>query len=158
MAVVNRVERWRLGLDVEFPEYNAYWRRPARIRASAIAALVAAGAVIAAIALTGGLSHSRASTEPVTTPPRPGVAPAPTRSVSHRSATVTHGTATGRPSSPLGLYTGRGDTTAPSNEPGQTAAALPVTAVVLRTAIPAVQQVDTRHTSPIPSTAIAGAA
>jgi hypothetical protein len=158
IAAIRRLERWRLGLDVEFPEYDAYRRRPARIRASAITAIAAAGAVVAGVALADGLSHGRASTEPVTTSPRPGVARAGTPSASHRSSTVTHGARSGRSSPPRRLHTGRDEAIAPSNGLGHGQPARLVAVALSGDAIGAAQQVDTRHASSIPSTAIAGAA
>jgi hypothetical protein len=158
IAAIRRLERWRLGLDVEFPEYDAYRRRPARIRASAITAVVAAGAVVAGVALADGLSHDRASTEPVTAPRQPSAAHAGTPSASHRSSTVTHGTRSGRSAPSRVLHTSGDEMIAPSYGLGHGQAARLAAQAVGGAAIGAAQQVDTRHASSIPSTAIAGAA
>jgi hypothetical protein len=158
IAAIRRLERWRLGLDVEFPEYDAYRRRPARIRASVITAIAAAGAVFAGVALADGVSHGRASTEPVTTPPRPGVAQSGVPSASHRSSTVTHATTSDRPSPARVLHTGGDETIAPSKGVGHLQPHGSGAEAVGGHAIRAAQQVDTRHASSIPSTAIAGAA
>jgi len=176
MTAIDRVGRWRLGLDAEFPEYDAYRRRPARIRIAVLTALAAAAAAVVAVALADGLAHGEASTEPVTPAPSSGGAPAPaptssapsaptssapsaaTLSAYHRSSMATHGSATGLASSPRSLHTWRADLTTPSNSAGETDVASELIAAFARTAIPAAQQVDTRHTSAIPSTAIAAAA
>jgi len=153
MTTIDRVGRWRLGLDAEFPEYDAYRRRRARI----------------SVALADGLAHGEASTEPVTPAPNSGSAPGPataptssalarTPSAYHRSSMATHGSATGLAPSPRSLRTWCADLTTTSNGPGEADAASALIAAFARTAIPAAQQVDTRHTSAIPSTAMAAAA
>src|SRR5215475_3542417 len=160
MTTIDRVGRWRLDLDAEFPEYDAYRRRRARIRIAVLTALAAAAAAVVAVALADGLAHGEASTEPVTPAPNSGSAPAPataptssalarTPSAYHRSSMATHGSATGLAPSPRSLRTWCADLTTTSNGPGEADAASALIAAFARTAIPAAQQVDTRHTSAI---------
>ncbi|HEU0238969.1 MAG TPA: hypothetical protein VFR11_06765 [Micromonosporaceae bacterium] len=76
--VTSRFDRWRLGLDVEFAEYDAYRHQTRyRTRASAIAAFALLAIVVTGIVLLVGVARGSAAVQPVGTAPSPASAAAP---------------------------------------------------------------------------------
>ena len=76
--VASRFDRWRLGLDVEFAEYDAYRHQTRyRTRASAIAAFALLAIVVTGIVLLVGIASGSAAVQPVSTAPSPASAATP---------------------------------------------------------------------------------
>jgi len=76
--VVSRFDRWRLGLDVEFAEYDAYRRQARyRTRASAIAVFALLAIVVTGIVLLIGIASGEAAVQPVSPAPSPDTAATP---------------------------------------------------------------------------------
>jgi len=133
--VTSRFDRWRLGLDVEFAEYDAYRHQTRyRTRASAIAAFALLAIVVTGIVLLVGIASGSAAVQPVSTAPSPASAATPeTPEPSEPSETP-------EPSEPSDLAGGRVGTADAAVREGPASWA------------------DTRHSHSIPSTPIPGAA
>jgi hypothetical protein len=144
-AVVRRSDAWLYGLDQEYPEYDAYRRRPRRIARVVGLSTLAAKTAAATVTLCGALANRwrqrPASDTDSVIPPRGPAGPLPrTHLPNSRRSDV---------SDPPGLV---GEP--PPVHVESASATRPVASgLVTSTTTP-----DTRHTSAIPSTFAPGAA
>jgi hypothetical protein len=165
-AVVRRWDAWLYGLDQEYPEYDAYRRRPRQL-ARAVRVTMLAAETVAAVAVTlGGAFANRWAQRPSSdTRPaaahRSPAAPMPRTHVDGRVHRVQFGNGDPVPRTDSWNSPGSDVSDPPGSnlDPISVDAASPAAAPTGAAHVPSVATTtDTRHTSAIPSTFAPGAA
>jgi|GEM_PF-6241528 len=164
-AVVRRWDAWLYGLDQEYPEYDAYHRRPRRLARVVRVTTLAAETVSAVVTLCGALANRWVQRPSADTPPaaprRSPAAPMPRAHVDGRVRRVQNGDGDPAPRTDSSNSPGSDVSDPPGSGLDPTSVDTASTAAA-PTGAPDVSggatTTDTRHTSAIPSTFAPGAA